>query len=120
MPSGARSKSSKTTTKDSSSVESGSGNVFADLELPNPDLALAKARIVQRIRQLITERALTQTRAAKILGIDQPKVSALLAGRVGGYSLDRLLRFLTALGQEVEISIRPAPSNAGKPSIVVA
>jgi predicted XRE-type DNA-binding protein len=102
------------------SVEAGSGNVFADLDLPNPDLALAKARLVQRIRELISDQELTQTRAAKILGIDQPKVSALLAGRVGGYSLDRLLRFLTALGQEVEISIRPAPSKAVNPSIVVA
>jgi predicted XRE-type DNA-binding protein len=91
-----------------SQVESGSGNVFADLGLPNPDLALAKAQLVQRIRALIAERGLTQAKAAELLGLDQPKVSSLVRGRVEGYSIDRLFRFLTALGQRVEISVRPA------------
>ena len=90
-------------------VESGSGNVFADLGLPNPDLALAKAELVRRIRDLIAGRKLTQARAAEVLGLDQPKVSALVRGRVEGYSLDRLVRFLNALGQRVEISVLPAP-----------
>src|SRR5579884_1297931 len=88
-------------------VEQGCGNVFADLGLPHPDLALAKAKLVQRIRDLITERRLTQVQAAKLLGLDQPKVSALVRGRVAGYSIDRLFRFLNALGQRVEINIRP-------------
>jgi predicted XRE-type DNA-binding protein len=79
-------------------VEEGSGNVFADLGLPNPHLALAKAELVQRIRNLITERKLTQAKAAELLGIDQPKVSALIRGRVEGYTIDRLFRFLNALG----------------------
>src|SRR5438067_8595793 len=80
-------------------VERGSGNVFADLGLPNPDLALAKAELVQCIRDLIAERKLTQAKAAKLLGLDQPKVSALVSGRVEGYSIDRLFRLLNALGQ---------------------
>ena len=89
-------------------VTSGSGNVFADLKLPNPDLALAKAELVLRIRELLAERKLSQVKAGELLGLDQPKVSGLLRGRVEGYSLDRLFRFLNALGQQVEINIRPA------------
>jgi predicted XRE-type DNA-binding protein len=81
--------------------------VFADLGLPHPDLALAKAELVQRIRDLIVRRKLTQTKAARLLGLDQPKVSALVRGRVEGYSIDRLFRFLNALGQQVEISVHP-------------
>src|SRR5579863_8652511 len=80
-------------------IDRGSGNVFADLGIPNPDLALAKAELVKRIRDLIAERQITQAKAAELLGLDQPKVSALVRGRVEGYTLDRLFRFLTALGQ---------------------
>jgi predicted XRE-type DNA-binding protein len=79
--------------------------VFADLGIANPDLALAKAELVQRIRAIIVERKLTQSKAAQILGLDQPKVSALVRGRVEGYSLDRLFRFLNALGQRIEINV---------------
>jgi predicted XRE-type DNA-binding protein len=86
-------------------IEASSGNVFADLGIANPDLALAKAELVQRIRAIIAERKLTQARAAAILGLDQPKVSALVRGRVEGYSLDRLFRFLNALGQRIEINV---------------
>ena len=88
-------------------IEAGSGNIFADLGLPNPDLALAKAELVQRIRELITERRLPQAKAAELLGIDQPRLSALVRGRVDGYNIDRLFRFLNALGQRVEISVHP-------------
>ncbi len=88
----------------------GSGNVFADLQLPNPELALAKAELVQRIQHILDERRLTQSQAAELLGLDQPKVSALVRGRVEGYSLDRLFRFLNALGQDVEITLRAVPS----------
>jgi predicted XRE-type DNA-binding protein len=101
-------------------VERGSGNVFADLGLPNPDLALAKAELVQRIRDLIVACKLTQSEAARILGIDQPKVSALVRGRVAGYSIDRLFRFLNALGQRVEISIRPIGDKTGEGAVVVS
>jgi predicted XRE-type DNA-binding protein len=89
-------------------VERSSGNVFADLGLENPEALLAKAELVQRIADIIAERKLTQARAAKLLGIDQPKVSALLRGKLDGFSTDRLFRFLNALGRDVEIVIRPA------------
>src|SRR5262245_61523200 len=89
------------------SITTGSGNVFADLKLPSPDLALAKAELVRRIRDLVTERNLSQVKAGELLGLDQPKVSGLLRGRVEGYTLDRLFRFLNALGQQVEINVRP-------------
>ncbi len=90
------------------SIEESSGNVFADLGLKNPEELLAKAQLVQRIADIIAERKLTQARAAKLLGIDQPKVSALLRGKLEGFSTDRLFRFLNALGRDVEIVIRPA------------
>jgi len=93
--------------------------VFADLSLPNPELALAKAKLVQRIRNLIAERKLTQVKAAKLLGLDQPKVSALVRGRVEGYSIDRLFRFLNALGQRVEITVRPNADNTEACAVVV-
>ncbi len=89
-------------------IEPSSGNVFADLGLNNPEELLAKAELVQRIADIIAERKLTQVRAAKLLGIDQPKVSALLRGKLDGFSTDRLFRFLNALGRDVEIMIRPA------------
>jgi predicted XRE-type DNA-binding protein len=89
-------------------VKKSSGNVFADLQLPNPEAALAKAKMASRICQIIAERGLTQTEAAEILDLDQPKISALVRGKLSGFSVDRLFRFLNDLGQEVEITIRPA------------
>ncbi len=100
-------------------VERGSGNVFADLGFANPDLALAKAELVQCIREIIQERKLTQTKAANLLGLDQPKVSALVRGRVEGYTIDRLVRFLTALGQRVEIRVRPSADKGETRAVVV-
>jgi predicted XRE-type DNA-binding protein len=120
MRNGQRSrKGTKGTTKEPVRTEQGSGNVFADLGFSNPDLALAKAELVQRIRELIEERKLDQVRAAKLLGLDQPKVSALVRGRVEGYSIDRLFRFLTALGQRVEITVRPNARDAEACAVVV-
>ena len=87
------------TISSSTRIERSSGNVFADLGLPHPDYAVAKAELVQRIHRLIDERKLTQAKAAKLLGIDQPKLSAVLRGRVERCSLDRLFRFLNALGR---------------------
>lgn len=88
--------------------EESSGNVFADLGLPNPEEALAKAEVTRQIAKIIKKRRLTQTKAAKILGIDQPKVSALLHGYLTGFSLERLFRFLNDLGQDVSIAITPS------------
>jgi predicted XRE-type DNA-binding protein len=109
----------KATTEQRARVEQGSGSVFVDLNLPNPELALAKAELVQRIRALIAERKLTQVKAANLLGLDQPKVSALVRGRVEGYSMDRLFRFLNALGQRVEITVRPKADNTEAGAVVV-
>ena len=94
-------------TKTGRNYEIGSGNVFADLGLPNPEELLAKADLAHRIHVLITDRKLTQRRAAELLGIDQPKVSALIRGRLEGFSTERLFRFLNLLDQDVEIIIRP-------------
>ena len=88
-------------------VYSGSGNVFADLGLPNADELLIKAELAHQISELITERKLTQIEAAELLGIDQPKVSALVRGKLSGFSMERLFRFLNTLGSNVEIRIIP-------------
>jgi predicted XRE-type DNA-binding protein len=97
----------KRTSETSADVRTSSGNVFADLDLPKPDLAIAKAELVQRIRGLLAERKLTQAQAGELLGLDQPKISGLVRGNVAGYSLDRLFRILTTLGQCVEIHVGP-------------
>lgn len=88
-------------------VEASSGNVFADVGVAQPALALAKAEIARRICSVIAARNLTQARAAALLGLDQPKVSALMHGKLSGFSTDRLFRCLNALGQDIEITIRP-------------
>jgi predicted XRE-type DNA-binding protein len=88
-------------------VEIGSGNVFADLGLPNPEESLAKAELASRIGEAIRQRRLTQTAAAELLGIDQPKVSRLQRGYLTNFSVERLMHFLTLLGRDVEIVVRP-------------
>ena len=75
-------------------VQESSGNVFADLGLPNSDEMLVKAELVSKIGEIIETRNLTQMDAAEILGIDQPKVSALIRGKLAGFSTERLFRFL--------------------------
>jgi predicted XRE-type DNA-binding protein len=87
-------------------VIEGSGNVFADLCVTEPEEELAKAQLASLIRDAIKRRRLTQASAAALTGLDQPKVSALVNGRLGGFSSDRLMRCLTALGQDVEIVVR--------------
>lgn len=87
--------------------EPGSGNVFADLGLPDSEEHLVKAGLVLKISKAIRARGMTQAEAAGALGIDQPKVSALLRGQFRGYSVERLMRFLVALGHDVEIVVRP-------------
>src|SRR5262245_59251222 len=109
-----KSGSRKAAADNTARVEAGSGNVFADLDLPQPELAQVKAGLVCRIRDGIAAKKLTQVRAAELLGLDQPKVSALTRGRVDGYTIDRLFRYLTILGQCVEISVRPARSGASR------
>ncbi len=84
--------------------EESSGNVFADLGLPNPEELLAKSEVAIEIAHIIKKKKLTQKAAAEILGIDQPKVSALLRGKLRSFSLERLFRFLNALGTTVIIN----------------
>lgn len=111
----------KTTTK-SARIKKSSGNVFEDLRLPNAHDALAKAKLALRICDEVRARGLTQTRAAELLGLDQPKVSALMRGNLDGFSTERLFRLLNDLGQEVEITIRPAKQlgRRGKINVVAA
>jgi predicted XRE-type DNA-binding protein len=87
--------------------EVSSGNVYADLGFPDAAEMLAKARIVSEISRILQTRRLTQAQAGELLGIDQPKVSALLRGHFRGYSQERLIGFLTKLGMDVEIVVRP-------------
>lgn len=92
------------------SVRKGGGNVFADLGLAQAEERLAKAELARAIGKAIGARSLTQREAAELLGVDQPKVSQVLNGRLSGFSTDRLLRFLTRLGRDVEIRVKPGKS----------
>jgi len=80
-------------------VTASSGNVFADLGFAEPEEELTKAQLASHIRQVIKRRRLTQVAAGALMGVDQPKVSALLNGRLANFSSERLMRLLTALGQ---------------------
>ncbi|MDZ7957357.1 MAG: helix-turn-helix transcriptional regulator [Aulosira sp. DedQUE10] len=92
-------------------VQASSGNIFADLGLANSQELLIKAELVRQISELITAHKLTQIEAAKCLGIDQPKISALLRGQLSGFSIERLFRFLNALGSDVEIRVMTKPES---------
>ncbi len=96
-----------------SNVETGSGNVFADLGRPGADAHLLKAELVGRIDALVRRRGITQAEAGRLLGIAQPDVSRLLRGDFREYSLERLFRLLNALGRDIDIVIRPPRSPAG-------
>jgi predicted XRE-type DNA-binding protein len=92
-------------------VTESSGNVFDDMGLPEAEEELTKAQLASHIRQAIKRRRLTQAAAAALMGVDQPKVSALLNGRLANFSSERLMRLLTAIGQDVEITVRAKPRN---------
>ncbi len=92
-------------------VQVSSGNVFADLGLPLPDEMLVKAELARRISEIITSQHLSQAEAAELLGVDQPKISALIRGKLIGFSTERLFRFLNALGHDVEIMVKSKPSS---------
>jgi predicted XRE-type DNA-binding protein len=96
-------------------VEEGSGNVFADIGLPNPEEALAKAEIARQVNQILAERGLSQVQAGALLRIAQPRVCDLARGRLGKFSLEKLLQFARLAGIDVEIRMKPSR----KPSLTV-
>ena len=102
------------------SVERGSGNVFADLDLLDADTHLLKAELVSRIDDIIRQRGTTRAEAARALGLSRPDLSRLLGGEFREYSLERLLRFLMALGCDIDIVIRPSDPDTGGTARIVA
>ena len=88
-------------------IHEGSGNVFADLGLPDSEGLLVKSQIVIELHRSIKSRKLSQTAAAKLIGIAQPDLSNLLRGRFSGFSTERLMRMLTSFGRDIDIVVRP-------------
>ena len=100
--------------------ERSSGNIFADLGLHNSEQELLKAKLTVQIYRLIKEREITQSRAARLLGTTQAQVSALMRCRPVAVSVGRLMEFLTILGQDVEVTVKPASTRtSGHMSVVV-
>ncbi|WP_375513720.1 helix-turn-helix domain-containing protein [uncultured Nostoc sp.] len=93
------------------SVQASSGNVFADLGLANPDELLVKAELARQITEIIAKQDMNQVEAAALLGVDQPKISALVRGKLSDFSTERLFRFLNALGCDVEIVVKLKPKS---------
>jgi predicted XRE-type DNA-binding protein len=93
--------------------------MFADLGLPNPEQDLVKSQLTLQIHRIIEKRGLTQSQAGKILGVKQPHVSLLMRNRAGTFSVGRLMEFLTALGQDVEVTVRPTRREHGQMSVTL-
>ncbi len=109
------------TAKRAPKAQASSGNVFSDLGLRNPQERLLKAQLANQVCQAIAARGLTQAKAAAIMGLDQPKVSALMHGKLRGFAAERLFQCLNDLGREVEITTRPAhAADRGVTHVVVA
>jgi predicted XRE-type DNA-binding protein len=89
--------------------EESSGNVFADIGLPDAETHLVKAKLAYKIDKLMRERGLRQAEAAALFGVKQPDISRMLHGDFRQFSVERLMRFLVALGQDVEIVVKPHP-----------
>jgi predicted XRE-type DNA-binding protein len=96
-----------------------SGNVFADLNIKDPEEMMAKAEIIYHISQIISHRHMTQKEAAKELGITQPKVSNIMAGRLEGFSLEKLLSLMMKLNRDVEIVIKKKPRTREQANLIV-
>lgn len=103
-------------------IAQGSANVFADLGFSNAEEKLTQLRLAYALNKVIEERGLTQSAAAQILGVNQPKISALLSYKLDGFSVERLMHFLTTLDRDVEISIKKKPRSrpAGRISVIAA
>jgi predicted XRE-type DNA-binding protein len=100
--------------------ETGSRNVFKDLGVPNADEHMVKAQLVFKIDSIMKERRLTQVEAAALFGVRQPDVSMMLRGEFRQFSVERLLRFLVALDQDVEIVVRPRRGAKNAPALHVS
>jgi predicted XRE-type DNA-binding protein len=92
-------------------IERGTGNVFADLGLPDASERQTKTRLALAINRIIKDQRLKQIDAARLLGVPQPKVSALVNYRLDGFSVEKLMDFIVALGRDVEIIVRPTRGN---------
>ena len=102
-----------------SHVQRSSGNVFADLDLPNPEEHRVKANIALAIAETIRQRGLTQGEAAEILGAKQPKVSDLMRGKLDKFTTDRLLRYAKKLDYNITITLKPKSKNQAQGAIQV-
>ncbi|HEX6370461.1 MAG TPA: helix-turn-helix transcriptional regulator [Longimicrobium sp.] len=100
-------------------VHVSSGNIWADLGRPDAEEAFARCQLMHRVTTIIRERRLTQAEAAKILGTNQPTVSDLMRDKLSKFSLERLIGFLNALGQDVEITVRTRPADSEGPALSV-
>jgi predicted XRE-type DNA-binding protein len=101
-------------------VKEGSGNIFVDLGFIHAEREELKARLTLQIYRLIKARGLTQAQAGEVLGIKQPHVSSLMRGQSGAFSVERLMNFLAALGQDVQITVRSTRKPRGEVSLIVA
>ncbi len=106
--------------KDDTTVTEGSGNVFADMGLSNPEERLLKARLASMIYDVTEARGWTQKRSAEVLGVTQPDVSNLVNGRLKNFSVERLLHFLSKLDQRVTITVQDETSGRPPQEIVIA
>jgi len=103
-----------------SSYTTSTGNIFEDLGLPDSDGLAAKAALAHTISAIAANRRLTQAETARILGTTQPKVSDLFAGKLTGFSMERLIRYLNMLDRDVEIIVRPKPGSRKQATLTVA
>lgn len=112
---------SKKKSKEQKEIEiiASSGNVYADTGHPNPEESMAKAELAILIADTIKRKKLTQKKAAELIGIDQPKVSAIIRGQLSGFTIDRLFRFLVALGMDIIIEAKPHTSRTTPAHILV-
>jgi predicted XRE-type DNA-binding protein len=102
-------------------IKQSSGNVYADLGFANPEEHALKSELVRRISGAIKSQILSQTKAAKLLGIGQPDVSKMLSGQFRQFSVERLMRFLVALGHDVKIVVEPVSATKSRvPQLAVA
>ena len=104
--------SKKEPKEEESKLTAGSRNVYGDIGHPNPEEALAKAELAILISTAIKRKKLTQKQAAELIGVDQPKISAIIRGQLSGFTIDRLFRFLIALGMDIIIQAKPHVSRS--------